>query len=164
MCLAFFSTKSEEEGGRILGLIRHSIPEIRIKILRTLVGLEGSLHNFPSPDTALLVIADQAELSSVLSMQRSLQNSKVFLILPDRSDATLRLSRPLSPLLVCFRDGDFSEVVTLLARLMKEKKPETGEIDPRRYWWDGEIPYISAPYMIDDIERDEIPGDLSCFA
>jgi len=164
MCLAFFSTKSEEEGERILGLIRRSIPEIRIKILRTLVGLEGSLHNFPSPDTALLVIADQAELSSVLSMQRFLHNSKVFLILPDRSEAGLRLSRPLSPLLICFRDGDFSEVVTLLSRLQKEKKHEMGEIDPKRYWWSGEPACISSPFMIDDIEGDQIPGDLACFA
>ena len=164
MCIAFFSTKSEKEGERILGLIRHSIPETKIKILRTLVGLAGSLHNFPSPDMALLVIADQAELSSVLSMKKSLQNSRVFLILPDRSEATLRLSLRLSPLIICFRDSDFSEVVNLLARLQREKRDKMGEIDPKRYWWSGEPPCIPDPYVIDDIESDQLPDELPFFA
>jgi hypothetical protein len=164
MCVAFFSTKSEEEGRRILGLIKHSIPEARIKILRTLVGLAGSLKNFPSPDIALLVVADQAELSSVLSMNRSLQNSRVMLILPDRSEASLRLSLALSPLLICFRDSDFSEVVTLLARLTRQKQDKMGEIDPIRYWWSGELPCISSPHVIDDFEGDQLPDELPFFA
>lgn len=164
MCVAFFSTKSEEEGRRILGLIKHSVPDTRIKILQTLVGLAGSLKNFPSPDIALLVVADQAELSSVLSMNKSLQNSRVILILPDRSEASLRLSLALSPLLICFRDSDFSEVVTLIARLKREKRAKIGEIDPKRYWWSGELPCISSPYVIDDFESDQLPDELPFFA
>jgi hypothetical protein len=164
MCVAFFSTKSEDEGRQILGLIKHSVPDTRVKILRTLVGLLGSLKNFPSPDIALLVVADQAELSSVLSMKKSLQNSRVILILPDRSEASLRLSLALSPLLICFRDSDFSEVVTLLARLKREKRAKIGEIDPIRYGWSGELPCISSPYVIDDFESDQLPDELPFFA
>ena len=161
MCLAFFSTKSGEDGRRILELIKHSIPDTRIKVVRTLVGLAGSLKNFPSPDVALFLIADQPELSSALSMKNSLHNSRVILILPDRSKASLRLSLPLSPLLICFRDSGFSEVVTVLARLERERQTKVAEIDPKRYWWSGELPSISSLFMIEDLEDYGFPEELS---
>jgi len=164
MCIAYYSTASEDAGRRVLGLIKNSSPDTRIKILRTLVGLLGSLKNFPSPRIALFVVADDKELASVLSLKKYLQNSRVILILPDRSEATLRLSSALSPLLICFRDGDFSEVGVLLARLEREKRAKMEEGDPKRYWWTGELPSISSLYPIDAVARNRYPEELPLLA
>jgi hypothetical protein len=160
MSLVFYSIKSEAEGRRILGLIKDVIPDEKIRVLRTLVGLASALQNFPSPDIALLLIADQEELSSVLSLKKFLADSKVILVLPDRSESSLRLSLSLSPLLACFRDSSFSEVVAVMTWLKKERQARLIEVDPKRYWWDGTLPCISSSQVIDDIGHLNLPEEL----
>jgi hypothetical protein len=164
MGLVFYSIKSEVEGKRVLGMIKDSVPDEKIRVLRTLVGLASSLHNFPSPDIALLLIADQEELASVLSLKKYLTETKVILVLPDRSEASLKLSLALSPLLVCFLDSSFAEVVAVMARLKREKQARMIEIDPKRYCWDGALPHISSLPVIDDVDHQRLPGELPFYA
>jgi hypothetical protein len=142
MRLVFYSIKSETEGKNILGLIKNSLPDEKTRIIRTLVGLASSLKNFPSPAVALFVIADQEELSSLLSLKKFLQNTRVLLILPDRTESSLRLSWPLSPLLVCFQDSNFSEVLGLMERFKEERQTQKDDVDPNRYSWNGELPFM----------------------
>ena len=144
MCLAFYSCKSENEGKRLMAQIRDSIPGQKIKIFRSVETLAGSLANSPSPDIAVLLVADEAELLSVLSLKKSLEDSRIIMILPDRTEENLKRSYPLNPLLTCFRDGGFSETVALMARMKNESLAEADQENPSIYRWSQGFPFVHA--------------------
>jgi hypothetical protein len=153
MCMLFYSIKSEDEGKRISGQIKSSIPDERLRVLRTVVGLANSLKNFPPPSLALLVVADQEELSSLLSLKKFLLHSQIILVLPDRSDSGLRLSLALNPVLTSFRDSNFSEVAAVLERLRREQQMQVKEIDPRWYWSMDTLSSVYCPSVGEDPEN-----------
>lgn len=160
MSLMYCSTKSEAEGHQILNLIKKSVPGENMRMFRTLVGLAGFLKNFRPADVALLLVADEEELASLLSLKKFLQRSQIFLVLPDRSEGVLRLSAHFSPLLACFKDSDFSEVTAMMGRLRKERLAAAAEIDPQRYRWTGEVPYIPSSYVIPELDGYRFPEEL----
>jgi hypothetical protein len=145
MCVAFYSEKSENEGKKLVARIRDSVPGQKIRILRKVETLAGSLSHCESPDIALFLPADKEELSSILRLKKSLEGSRIILILPDRTVESLKSARALSPLLTCFRDGDITEPVAVVARLRNEELAETEVHNPKSFWQGREFPYVS-PY------------------
>jgi hypothetical protein len=160
MSLVYYSIKTEDAGKRILKLIKNSLLEEKTKVSRTLLGLASYLKNFPSPETVLLLVADLEELASLLSLKKFFRNSRLIIILPDRSETALRLSLALSPALLCFQDSDFLDVVNLLVRTRRERQNRIDEVDPKRYLWTGTVPYLLSLPMIEDNENLRLPEKL----
>jgi len=164
MSLVFFSPKTNFEGRQYLELAKSTLPDKKFRSFRSLAGLAGYLKNFPSPELAILLAADHEELSTLASLKKDLKGSKIILLLPDRYDASLKLSAVLSPLLACFLDDGYSNVAAVLDRMRRESLDERDALDPKRYGWAGAIPYLSTGGSIEDREPAAIGGGASSFA
>ncbi len=156
MSLFFFSAKTRDEGYRIQELIKQTVPDEKLRIMRTVSGLASYLGNFSSPDIAVFLTADEEEVMSIVSLQKFLRETQIIMILPERNQDLIKTVAPLSPFLTCFRDTDHLDIVSFLARLKREKRIQTIEIDPKRFWWTGSIPYIPSLYYGQDVESYQI--------
>lgn len=152
MNVVFYSTKSESEGQLLLGALKTPLKGRRIRTFRTLVGLGSYLRNFPRPETMVLLAANEGELSHLVALKKHFENVPVILILPDRSEATVRLACALGALMTCFLDGDFSDVSAMMARLRTLQNAPGSPTDPRRFAWSGVIPYLSGSSPLDSID------------
>jgi len=164
MSLVFFSPKTDLEGRQFLELAKSTLPDKKFRSFRTPAGLSGYLKNFPSPEMAILLAADQEELAVLASLKKDLKGSKIILLLPDRQDNSLKLSAVLSPLLACFLDDGFPEVAAVLARMRREDLDARDALDPKRYGWAGAIPYLSAEGSIEGVEPAAPGGEARSFA
>jgi hypothetical protein len=156
MSLFFYSTKTRDEGNRMQDLIKQSVPDEKLRVIRTLPGLASCLRNFSSPDIALFLAADEEEVMSIVSLQKFLRKTQIIMVLPERNEELIKTVASLSPFLTCFRDTDHLDIVSFLARLKREKRIQTIEIDPKRFWWTGSIPYIPSLYYGQDMESYQI--------
>jgi len=164
MSFVFFSPKTEFEGRKFLELAKSTLPDNKFRSFRTLAGLSGYLKNFPSPELAILLAADQKELAALASLKKDMNGSKIILLLPDRQDDSLKLSAVLSPLLTCFLDDGYSDVAAVLARMRRESLDARDALDPKRYGWAGALPHLSAEGSIEDMEPAAYAGEASSFA
>ncbi len=149
MNLVFYSTKSESEGQQLLGALKAPLKGKKIRTFRTLVGLGSYLKNFPRPEALILVAANESELSHLVALKKRFEESPIILILPDRSETIINLACSLGALMTCFRDGDFSDVAAMMARLRTLQNVPGGPTDPRRFAWAGDIPYLSGSSPLD---------------
>ncbi len=156
MSLFYYSAKTQDEGKRIHDLINQTVTDEKLRVMRTVSGLTSYLQRFRSPEIAVFLMADAEEVGSIVSLQRFLRNTQLILILPDRNEDLLKAASQLNPYLTCFRDTDPLDVISFLARLKRERRIQSIEIDPKRFWWTGSIPYIPSLYYGQDVESYQI--------
>ncbi len=145
MCLAFYSAKSDNEGRRLLAGIKGQTSVQKIRVLRSIETLENAVAGSVSPDIAILMAADPEELKSLAVLKNRLVDSRVIMILPDRSEESLRSARPFGALLTCFRDDDFSEAMAVLNRVSNAELAESTDGNPKIFWWAQGLPYAPLP-------------------
>jgi hypothetical protein len=162
--LIFYSTKTESEGRRIVGLIKPSLNGQKLRTFRTILGLRSYLYNFPAPEAAILVAADLQELNMLGGLKKHLGQIPLIMILPDRSEESLTRAASLSPLLASFLDSDFEEVAALAARLRSLRPAAPAEVDPKRYGWSGDLPYLSDLTSPRGVDTRPGPGEMGSFA
>jgi hypothetical protein len=160
--LVFYSTKSENEGQQLLGALKAPLKGKKIRTFRTLVGLGSYLKNFPRPETVVLLTANESELSHLVALKKHFGAAPVILILPDRSETSVKLACSMGALMTCFQDGDFSDVAAMMARLRSLQNVPGSPIDPRRFAWAGDIPYLPGSSPFDAI--DSGPAGAGFFA
>ncbi len=71
---------------------------------------------------AVLLISDQKDLKSMLSIQSLLTNIRVVLILPDRDDETIEAGHSLHPRYLSFTDNSLKDIQAVLARMIEVEK------------------------------------------
>jgi hypothetical protein len=68
---------------------------------------------------AVLLIADEKDLKSMLSIKSLLINMRIVLILPDRSDVTIEAGHSLHPRYLSFKDNSLKDINAVLARMIE---------------------------------------------
>ncbi len=148
MNLVFYSDKNESEGLQLQRALKSPFRGKKARNFRTVASLESYLKNFPRPETAVLMAADSHELAHLIKLRKYFEEVPVILILPDRSEDTLNQGCALGALMTCFRDGMYEDVSAMLSRLRTMRQAARDQMDPRRFSWNGAIPYLSSfsPY------------------
>ena len=71
---------------------------------------------------AVLLIADEKDLKSMLSIQFLLINMRIVLILHDRNDGTIEAGHSLHPRYLSFKDNSLKDIKAVLARMIEVEK------------------------------------------
>jgi hypothetical protein len=74
------------------------------------------------PAAVILVIGSRTELDEFLSLRPVLQNTRVFLVLPDQARETLTLTEQLDPYYIKPPGDDFVELASIVDELLEERR------------------------------------------
>ena len=78
----------------------------------------------------ILVISDEKDLKSMLSIKSLLINMRVVLILPDRNNGTIEAGHTLLPRYLSFKDNNsLKDIKAVLTRMIKVDKTTYGQAD-----------------------------------
>jgi hypothetical protein len=87
----------------------HSLDALTQKLLQT---------SF-EPDVAVLLARNHRDFLDILALKDLLDNKRVILILPDRSEITISQGHKLHPRYLSYADSDFKDVAAVLKKMIK---------------------------------------------
>jgi hypothetical protein len=125
--LIFYSAASGSPEERLQRVIESVIPEWGGTVCRTLDELSERLLQ-PKNDLAIALLlaekrGDIEELSSLSNLFRSM---RIILIAPDCDKETIAAAHLLRPRLLTYSDSDFTDVCTVLAKIIADYHNATG--------------------------------------
>jgi hypothetical protein len=120
MNLLFYATGEKGTGKRLWDLHQELSSVYKGAFCRTIDTLSLKLRKSMSDLTiAVLLAENQEELLDILSIRDLLNGVRIILILPDRKEDTIRKGHSLYPRFLNYVDGDFKNVVDVLAKMLK---------------------------------------------
>jgi hypothetical protein len=121
----FYSKDPEELGIEPREMVGGGVSPERLEVFGSVNDLAARLCG-PQCESALAVlhISDEEDMRNMLSIRGLLGDSPVFLILPDRSVATITAGHSLYPRYLGFKDEPLDDLRAVLSRMV-----ETGGID-----------------------------------
>jgi len=125
MIIIFFSTVKIGPAERLLGDIQTKIHGHRIEVDRTVEALCDRFHH-PTIDRGIMILVpkDREQLEQLISIGDLFNDSPILLVLPDREPATISRGHRLYPRFVTYVDSDFSDLVSVLSKLIHHGKYE----------------------------------------
>ncbi len=122
----FIYTPLEDDGSRRLMDAAISCEEVGTKeIFNSFESLENRLHKPNFEETIVILhLTNKKELSSALSIKDLLHDKKLILILPDREASTMSQGHRLFPRYVSYADSDFSDVGSVLNKMIANVRNE----------------------------------------
>ena len=103
--------------------IRTAVPDAEVKTFDSIGSLTDGLHRLTpfngkaGATVAVLLAADQQELTSFLGLTGWFWDVRIILVLPDRAKETISAGLKLKPRFFTFTDGDFREIGAILAKM-----------------------------------------------
>jgi hypothetical protein len=79
--------------------------------------IDCQLENKSHPQLVLFYVSQREEINQLILLKRKLNGTHLILVMPERSADSLHLTYKLHPLLICFADGDYSEISGFIQRL-----------------------------------------------
>lgn len=120
MRLLVYANGSDDAGKRLEDVIDTVAPGIDTEIYRTVENLSNRLRRrFGDLAVVVLRAASRKELQEILRIRDLLDDVPVLLILPDREAETFSEGLNLFPRFISFEDTDFTDVSTVLERMLK---------------------------------------------
>ncbi|MFP3868317.1 MAG: hypothetical protein ACLFUU_09165 [Desulfobacteraceae bacterium] len=119
----YFSEEAEDTGQQLQEVLINALPEIWLELFRGFDELVTGLRR-PEVEPALvvLVVVHRLELEQFLPLRPVLENSKVFLVLPEDSGEIKDLAQRLSPFYMCSASDDFVELASIIDEILKERR------------------------------------------
>jgi len=116
--IIFYSDK-KGPGERLLGDIQTKIHGHRIEVDQTVKDLSDRFR-YPMLDRAIMVLVAESRerLDGLISVGDLINNVPILLVLPDREPATISSGHRLYPRFVTYVDSDFSDLVSVLSKLI----------------------------------------------
>ena len=124
---ALFCIRLDGIGERLQAAIEASVPvQERIEVYRKLDDLTYRLRQFRSNLTvAVILAANQDELTNLLSTKELIRDLRVIMVLPDREQVTIRKGFALRPRYFTVVDSDFSDVTAVLNKMLGGRQENT---------------------------------------
>ncbi len=129
----YYSEEAKGRGRKLQEVLENDLPDMRLEVFTDFEELVTGLQRPEvEPAAVVLVIASRMELDEFLSLRSVLGNTRVFLVLPDQSKATLALAEELDPYYVKPPGDDFVELASVLDEVLEERRvtPLSGEPPP----------------------------------
>jgi hypothetical protein len=120
MSVLYFASVVDGIGERLQAAIEASVPvQERIEVYRKVDDLTYRLRQFRSNLTvAVILAANQDELTNLLSIKELIRDVPVIMVLPDREQVTIRKGFALRPRYFTVVDSDFSDVTAVLNKML----------------------------------------------
>jgi hypothetical protein len=99
------------------------VSKINLEMCRTISELTSRLR-MPLCESAIavLLISDEEDLKSMLSIQSLLINMRIVLVLPNRNNWTIEAGHSLHPRYLSFKDNGLKDIKAVLARMIEVEK------------------------------------------
>jgi hypothetical protein len=125
--LVFYSPVSGSSEERLQRVIDSVIPGREEGVCRTIDDLSERLLQ-PKNDlaVALLLAEKREDIEELLSVSNLFRNTRIILVAPDRAKETIAAAHLLRPRLLTYSDGDFTDVFTVLTKIIADHHNPTG--------------------------------------
>jgi hypothetical protein len=125
--LVFYSPVSGSPEERLQRVIESVIPGWGEAVCRTIDDLSERLLQ-PKNDLAiaLLLAGKRKDIEELLSVSSLFRNTRIILIAPDRAKETIAAAHLLRPRLLTYSDGDFTDVFTVMTKIIADHQNPTG--------------------------------------
>ena len=138
MKIFFYWKPEHSEGERFQQKVESLIPADEKVICHSIEDLtERRRQHFNGEIIAVFLIADQNDLSDILSIHNVLRDIRLILILPDHERTTISKGHKLYPRFVSYIDSDFSDVTAVLDKMIhgsfKKKLRKESDKTLKRY-------------------------------
>lgn len=122
--ILYSDPKSGKDAQRLKAAIHTVLPDKYIETFGALEALKKRLHRFPHKiAVGILFPADKAQLSKLLSFDAVLRDVRIILVLPGTESELISQGHRLRPRFVTQTDSDFSDVATVLAKMINVQQP-----------------------------------------
>jgi len=99
--------------------IQTKIPGHRVEIAQTVQALSDRFRSPMTDRSIVVLVAENGErLGELTSMEDLMSDFPIILVLPDRNPATVSIGHRLYPRFVAYVDSDFSDLVSVLGKLI----------------------------------------------
>ena len=123
MILLFYSKKSES-GEQIRKIVGDLMPvNKRLETCHCIDDLSERMRHPMGGLSMIILLADtQDDLDNLLTLSAIFENFDIILILPDKTPGTIFKGYKFFPRYAGFKNDDFSELVLILARMIKKNQ------------------------------------------
>jgi hypothetical protein len=132
----YYSEEAERRGQKLQEVLNNDLPDMRMEIFTDFEELVTGLQR-PEIDPAavVLVIGSRTELDEFLPLRPALRKTRVILVPPDQTKATLALAGELSPYYIKPPGDDFVELAAIVDEILEERRvtPLSEEPPPPKY-------------------------------
>ena len=130
--ILFVNGKCAAAGNRLRKSIESVVSCQHLEIQRSIKDLSKRLNRFPREiDLAVLFAASKDQLSELLSLRELLNDVRIILILPDRGRETISKGHLLRPRFLSYADGDLTDVIAVLSKMIVRLNYEKNRLNPR---------------------------------
>ena len=103
------------------------LPEVGLEIFSSFEALNQRLFRVhDAPVIAILATDNRAQLDQFRELLELFADVRIVLILPDHEPETLRLGHRLYPRFVSYKNGNFDDLVSVVARLHDKMQTSAG--------------------------------------
>lgn len=122
--------KNGEDGTRLRAAVRRVIPELWLEAFTNLDALTARLR-FQSASEAVIILlaSDRDELEEMYARRDLLKEFHILLVIPDREESTISLAHRMLPRFLSPKDGDFSDIEKVLAKMVLALRHGGGTTD-----------------------------------
>ena len=121
MKIMLYRSPSSEAGSRLFKAVSRVVNGNRLDLFQNLIELRNRLMTPGRPGSVAVIMAEsKSELAELTSWKELLSTSSLLLIVPDEDEATIRQACSLYPRYLSYADGDFSDVASVLAKMLNQ--------------------------------------------
>jgi hypothetical protein len=119
----YYSEETERRGQKLQEVLNNDLPDLRMEVFTDFEELVTGLQR-PEVDPAavVLVIGSRTELDEFLPLRPALRNTRVILVPPDQTKATLALANELRPYYIKPPGDDFVELAAIIDEILEERR------------------------------------------
>lgn len=137
MSVIYFNSNNEEKPDRLRYIFETDGLAGRVELCRSIKALSNRLSRVQlGQGIAVLLISTEAEFHMIYSIRNLLNDTRLILILPDRSSEIISAAYKLHPRFISFMDNDLREVSSILKKMIKllEQRMSTTEFAVRDFY------------------------------
>ena len=119
MKILFYSSTAEDPGTGFEARLKDLLPAGSLEIYRSLGELSQRLQGLYDHETIIILQArDTKQLVHMVSLRDQFQGVRIILLVPDREEETLLFAHRLRPRFLSTNEGDFSDVMSVLQKML----------------------------------------------
>jgi hypothetical protein len=119
MPVIYYKPKENESTERLQNIIETEAQKERVEVYHSMEELLARL-NQPNwgNNIVLLFVNDMEEFYQILPMKRLLIDTRIIIVLPERSEKALSAAYKIYPRFISYQDSDFNDVAVVLRRMI----------------------------------------------
>jgi hypothetical protein len=119
----YYSEEAERRGQKLQEVLNNNLPDLRLEVFTDFEELVTGLQRSEvDPAAVVLVIGSRTELEEFLPLRPALRKTRVILVPPDQTRATLALAGGLNPYYIKPPEDDFVELAAIVDELLEERR------------------------------------------